>query len=137
MKAQQEIAKEERAFDRQKELLKLQQEYKDADIQTSVIKDEATGKQQLINSKTGEVLKTFETGLKAEAAKDFNPNIQKISDTEYGYFDASGKLVRIGADTPVSTESINDFTTTRNGSTNIQCGELVNDYWKKVTGSSA
>ena len=36
-----------------------------------------------------------------------------------------------------TAESIDSFTTTRNGSENIQCGQLANDWWKSVTGSSA
>lgn len=53
------------------------------------------------------------------------------------YNQATGETKSVKPGTPVTSEEINSFTTTRNWSTNIQCGELVNDYWKKVTGSSA
>lgn len=38
------------------------------DVSTSIITDQATGQQQLINSQTWEVIKTYDTGLKAGTA---------------------------------------------------------------------
>ncbi len=56
----------ENAFAQQKEMARIQNEYKKADIETQVITDKATGKQTLINSKTGKVISSFDTGLEAK-----------------------------------------------------------------------
>lgn len=54
----------------------------------------------------------------------------------YGQVDKSGNIVEYNTGSQ-ATDSIENFTTTRRGSTSVQCGELVNDYWKSVTGSTA
>jgi hypothetical protein len=54
----------------------------------------------------------------------------------YGQVDKSGNIVEYNTGSQ-ATDSIENFTTTRRGSTSVQCGELVNDYWKSVTGSGA
>lgn len=61
--AQQQAQETKQAFENQKELLALQNQYKDADIQTSIITDEATGKKALINNETWEVIKEYDTWL--------------------------------------------------------------------------
>lgn len=58
----------------------------------------------------------------------------KLDDTTL-YNQATGEIKSIKSGTPVTSEEIAGFTTTRKGSTSVQCGELVNDYLKKVTGT--
>lgn len=60
LKAQQQFqtASDLRNFEQQKEILKLQQDYQDANIQTDLI--QVGNKNVLINRKTGETIKSFE-----------------------------------------------------------------------------
>jgi len=37
----------------------------------------------------------------------------------------------------VSSSYVASFSTIRNGSSNVQCGELSNDYWLSITGKKA
>lgn len=42
-----------------------------------------------------------------------------------------------GEGSPVDVQSVANYSTSKRGTTNLQCGQLVNDYWKQSTGSAA
>lgn len=60
----------------------------------------------------------------------------KLDDTTV-YNQVTGETKTVKPGTPVTSSDISNYTTTRNGSENIQCGALVNDYWKDATGNAA
>lgn len=101
-----ELWSAERGFEKQKELATFQNSLKSEGIETQIIKDEATGKQMLIDSKTGKVISSYETGAKPGSGT----NLQQIKQTDelgretvVGFFDpATGKSTYYGAGGQVS-----------------------------------
>lgn len=95
------IGKENRDRSFQKELAIFQNELKNQGIETQIIKDEATGKQALINSKTGAVISSYDTGAKPGSGTTFQQIKQTDElgrETVVGYFDpTTGKSTYYGA----------------------------------------
>lgn len=61
-------------------MAKFKQSLESQGIKTEIIKDEATGKQTLINTQTGEIVKEYDTGMKPGTAD--KSNLQQIKQTD-------------------------------------------------------
>lgn len=136
--AEQQRIERQTTFDNQKELLALQQEYKNQDTPTQLIN--VWNKQVLINTQTWEAIASYditkETNTQDWAKLDdwtlYNQRTGQFKTTPTTSTQTTWWWASIVTTNP---QSIVDYSTSLRWRTNLQCWELVNDYVKQITWS--
>lgn len=136
---------DERNFEQQKELADIQNKYQTSrDVQNykqeleklGITNDMQIQRDKLNFSQQKELAAIQNRYQNSRDVQNYNMDLNKL---QYQYSNDPDKIkqaIENQKNLPL-TDMIASFTTTRNGSPNVQCGELVNDYWRSVTGKSA